>query len=116
MNCKPNCSASERTFAIQTELQQSLKSLFKRNHHWNLPITDFMNDERLLSIANCSNLTTQIQTVQLSTSLATMRTSISSSENRLQNLNDYGSLPLAFSALRLLVGRQEGHPACKTDW
>jgi len=26
---------------------------------------------------------------------------------------EYFSLPLAFSALTLLVGRQEGHPACK---
>jgi len=25
-------------------------------------------------------------------------------------------LHFAFSALTLLVGRQEGHPACKTEW
>ena len=25
-------------------------------------------------------------------------------------------LTIAFSALTLLVGRQEGHPACKTEW
>jgi len=29
----------------------------------------------------------------------------------------YGAVLLAFSALTLLVGRQEGHPACKkTEW
>jgi len=27
--------------------------------------------------------------------------------------NGYGSSGIAFSALTLLVGRQEGHPACK---
>jgi len=26
------------------------------------------------------------------------------------------SIRFAFSALTLLVGRQEGHPACKTEW
>jgi len=27
-----------------------------------------------------------------------------------------GGGPAAFSALTLLVGRQEGHPACKNEW
>jgi len=28
----------------------------------------------------------------------------------------YMSTFIAFSALTLLFGRQEGHPACKTEW
>jgi len=32
--------------------------------------------------------------------------------NRL-NISPVGDSPFAFSALTLLVGRQEGHPACK---
>ena len=32
------------------------------------------------------------------------------------SLFDHFHLPSAFSALTLLVGRQEGHPACKKNW